>query len=143
MLKINKYSLIKNAAVLGLATLSLSLIATSSSFSDGHIYGENNPVTVKGYKGSKTDSTAYTGQIARQLQHNSLKKSVSKGNPNDPSSNTLNKMMNYFENKDKAKTMAILDPKSSSKFPVEQKIVGEISTGSNFCLLYTSDAADE
>ena len=48
-----------------------------------------------------------------------------------PSSNTLNKMMNYFENKDKAKTMAILDPKSSSKFPVKQKIVGEISTGSN------------
>ena len=40
-------------------------------------------------------------------------------------------MMNYFENKDKAKTMAILDPKSSSKFPVKQKIVGEISTGSN------------
>ena len=88
-----------------------------------------NPVTVKGYKGSKTDSTAYTGQIAKQLQHNSLKKIVSKGNPNDPSSNTLNKMMNYFENKDKAKTMAILDPKSSSKFPVKQKIVGEISTG--------------
>jgi len=131
MLKINKYNLIKNAAVLGVASLSLSLIATSSSFSDGHIYGENNPVTVKGYKGSKTDSTAYTGQIARQLQHNSLKKIVSKGNPNDPSSNTLNKMMNYFENKDKAKTMAILDPKSSSKFPVKQKIVGEISTGSN------------
>ena len=131
MLKINKYSLIKNAAVLGVATLSLYLIATSSSFSDGHIYGENNPVTVKGYKGSKTDSTAYTGQIARQLQHNSLKKIVSKGNPNDPTSNTLNKMMNYFENKDKAKTMAILDPKSSSKFPVKQKIVGEISTGSN------------
>ena len=47
MLKINKYSLIKNAAVLGVATLSLSLIATSSSFSEGHIYGENNPVTVK------------------------------------------------------------------------------------------------
>ena len=90
MLKINKYSLIKNAAVLGVATLSLSLIATSSSFSDGHIYGENNPITVKGYKGSKTDSTAYTGQIARQLQHNSLKKIVSKGNPNDPSSSTLN-----------------------------------------------------
>ena len=58
MLKINKYSLIKNAAVLGVATLSLSLIANSSSISDGHIYGENNPVTVKGYKGSKTDSTA-------------------------------------------------------------------------------------
>ena len=40
-------------------------------------------------------------------------------------------MLIYFENKDKTKSMAILDPKSSSKFPVKQKMVGEISTGSN------------
>ena len=131
MLNVQKNSLIKNAVILGAACLSFSLIATTNSFSDGHIYGENNPITVKGYKGSKTNSTAYTGQIARQLQHNSLKKIVSKGNPNDPTGSTINKMLNYFENKDKNKSMAILDPKSSSKFPVKQKIVGEISTGSN------------
>ena len=63
--------------------------------------------------------------------HNSLKKIVSKGNPSDPTGGPGKKMLKYFEEKDKSKSMAILDPKSSSKFPVKQKMVGEISTGSN------------
>ena len=95
MLYVKKISLIKNAVIIGAASLSFSLLATTNSFSDGHVYGENNPITVKGYKGSKKDSTAYTGQMARQLQHNSLKKIVSKGNPNDPTSSTMNKMLSY------------------------------------------------
>ncbi len=122
---------IKSILFVGLIAFSFSMSLIKQSYSDGHLYGVNNPVTVKGYKGSKTNSTAYTGQIARQLQHNSLKKIVSQGNPSDPTNNTLNKMLTYFENKDKSKTMAILDPKSSPKFPVKQKMVGEISTGSN------------
>lgn len=131
MYNLNYKIIIKNTLVFSVASVTLPLFMLSQSFSGGHeIYGAN-PVTVSGYKGSKTNSTAYTGQIARQLQHNSLKKIVSKGNPNDPTSRTAKKMLNYFENKDKSKSMEILDPKNSAKFPVKQKMVGEISTGAN------------
>ena len=79
---INK-DFLRRVIVVGAFSVTLPFLAISNSFGDGHIYGPN-PITLKGYKGSKTDSTAYTGQIARQLMHNSLKKIVSKGNPSDP-----------------------------------------------------------
>ena len=66
-----------------------------------------------------------------QLLHNSLKKLASTGNPNDPTKKGFKEMTKYFESKDKNKSMSILDPKSSSKFPVKQKMIGEISSGSN------------
>ena len=51
---------------------------------DGHdVYGPF-PITEKSYNGSKKNSVSYGGQIARQLQHNALKKLASKGNPGDP-----------------------------------------------------------
>ena len=51
---------------------------------DGHgVYGPF-PITEKSYNGSKKNSVSYGGQIARQLQHNALKKLASKGNSNDP-----------------------------------------------------------
>ena len=37
------------------------------------------PVTVKGYTGTKTNSVSYSGQIARHILHDSLKKLASKG----------------------------------------------------------------
>ena len=126
---INK-EFLKRVMVVGSFSLTLPFLVVSSSYGDGHIYGPN-PVTLKGYKGSKTDSTSYTGQIARQLMHNSLKKIVSKGSPKDPTGGPGKKMLRYFEEKDKSKSMAILDPKSSSKFPVKQKMIGEISSGAN------------
>ena len=119
---------LKKVMVAGAISISLPFLFISNSF--GEVYGSN-PVTVKGYKGSKTNSTAYTGQMARQLLHNSLKKISSTGNPNDFTGGAGKKMLNYFEGKDKAKSMAILDPKNSSKFPVKQRMIGEISTGSN------------
>ena len=119
---------LKKVMIAGAISISLPFLFISNSF--GEVYGSN-PVTVKGYKGSKTNSTAYTGQMARQLLHNSLKKISSTGNPNDFTGGAGKKMLNYFEGKDKAKSMAILDPKNSSKFPVKQRMIGEISTGSN------------
>ena len=71
---------LKKLMIAGSISISLPFLFISNSFGD--VYGPN-PVTLKGYSGSKTDSTAYTGQIARQLLHNSLKKIVSTGNPND------------------------------------------------------------
>ena len=131
MFKNTKKNMLKKGVIIGAFSLSVPFLTISNSFGDGHkIYGPN-PVTLKGYKGSKTDSTAYTGQIARQLLHNSLKKLASTGNPNDPTKKGFKEMTKYFESKDKSKSMAILDPKSSSKFPVKQKMIGEISSGSN------------
>ena len=58
---------------LPLATILVaSLVTFSSAQAAADVYGPF-PVTVKGYSGKKTDSTAYTGQMARHLLHNSLK----------------------------------------------------------------------
>ena len=61
-----------------------SIVAISfaqSSFAGGHdIYGPW-PITVKDYSGDKTDSTSYSGQIARHALHDSLKSLVSKSGP--------------------------------------------------------------
>ena len=63
---------------------------------DGHgVYGPF-PITEKSYNGSKKNSVSYGGQIARQLQHNALKKLASKGNPGDPTNAPEKKMLNYF-----------------------------------------------
>ena len=41
-------------------------------------------------------------------------------------------MLNYLNTKDKSKTLAILDPSpNSSKFPIKQKMIGELSGGAN------------
>ena len=89
---------------------------------DGHgVYGPF-PITEKSYNGPKKNSVSYGGQIARQLQHNALKKLASKGNPNDPTNAPEKRMLNYLNTKDKSKTLAILDPApGSSKFPIKQK----------------------
>ena len=59
----------------------ITLLVTSLSiaFAQENIYG-NFPVTEKSYSGSKKDSTSYTGQMARHILHNSLKKLAGKGN---------------------------------------------------------------
>ena len=73
---------------------------------DGHgVYGPF-PITEKSYNGSKKNSVSYGGQIARQLQHNALKKLASKGNPNDPTNAAEKKMLSYLNTKDKSKTLA-------------------------------------
>ena len=37
------------------------------------------PITLKGYTGDKTNSVSYSGQIARHVLHDSLKKLAAKG----------------------------------------------------------------
>ena len=109
------------------------MFSTLSIASAGHhenVYGPF-PITEKSYKGTKKNSASYGGQIARQLLHNSLKKLAAKGNPKDPTLASEKRMLNYFNTKDKTKTLPILDPKNSSKFPVKQKMIGELSGGAN------------
>lgn len=112
-MKINKLVL-----AIALAT-PFSAMAASQTYSDF-------PVTVKDYKGDKKTSTAYTGQIARHLLHNSLKKLAGKG---DGKANPELKaqMMSYYAGKDAGR--AILSPKSKDGFAVLQSNVDELSKG--------------
>ena len=117
-----------------LGTIACTFMVSSTGLvnADGHgVYGPF-PITEKSYNGPKKNSVSYGGQIARQLQHNALKKLASKGNPNDPTNAPEKRMLNYLNTKDKSKTLAILDPSpSSSKFPIKQKMIGELSGGAN------------
>ncbi len=93
--------------------------------SDSEVYG-NFPVTVKGYTGNKTDSTSYSGQTARIVLHNSIKKLAGKGN-GEPNEELKAKMMTYYSGKDEGRE--ILDPTSKEGFPIKQTMVDEISKG--------------
>ena len=58
-----------------LAGFVLAGLMSTSAMADGHgnhVYGPF-PVTLKGYSGDKTNSVSYSGQVGRQLLHNSLK----------------------------------------------------------------------
>ena len=107
-----------------------SSITSVNAGHHGNVYGPY-PITEKSYKGTKKNSVSYGGQMARQLLHNSLKKLASKGNPKDPTLAPEKKMLAYLNTKDKSKSLPIMDPKSSSKFPVKQKMIGELSGGAN------------
>ena len=105
-------------------------INTANAGDHENVYGPY-PITEKSYKGPKKNSVSYGGQIARQLLHNSLKKLASKGIPNDQTLAPEKKMLAYFNTKDQSKSLPILDPINSSKFPVKQKMIGELSGGAN------------
>ena len=97
-------------------------IATPASAGDA-VYGKF-PVTLKSWMGNETNSVAYTGQIARQVLHDSLKKLAGKGN-GKPNAALQAEMMLYFEGK--GKNRKILAPTSKGPFVIKQKTVGEIS----------------
>ena len=92
-----------------------------SSFAERHdLYGPW-PVTVKGYAGDKTDSTSYSGQIARHALHDSLKSLSSKGN--------IAEMIAYFDGSDKNKP--IVAPVSKDDFVFKQTLINDLSKGKN------------
>ena len=84
------------------------------------------PITLKGYSGDKTNSVAYTGQMARHALHNSLKKLAGKGN-GQPNQALKDEMMAYFAGKDADRK--IVDPTTKGDFKVKQTLVAEISKG--------------
>ena len=86
------------------------------------------PVTEKSYSGSKKDSTSYTGQMARHVLHNSLKKLAGKGN-GKPNSVLKAKMLSYYSGKDAGRE--IIDPTSKGDFKIKQTMVDQISKGKN------------
>ena len=96
---------------------------SSLSLAGGHAmtYGPA-PITLKGYSGDKTNSVAYTGQVARHVLHNSLKKAISGG--------MSRAEMQKFWAGQSGKLIA-LDPKSKDGFPVTITDINSISKGKN------------
>ena len=110
-----------------LAALIASSLVFGCVFAKPDMYG-NFPVTEKNYSGKKKDSTSYTGQVARHVLHNSLKKLAGKGNGN-PNPELKATMMSYYSSKDAGRK--IIDPTSKGEFKVKQTMVDEISKGKN------------
>jgi len=102
-----------------------SLASTSPVLADDKVYG-GFPITVKGYKGDKKTSVSYTGQIARQTLHDSLKKLAGKGKNE---AGIKEKLMLYFASSDAGR--AIVAPKTKGAFVVKQTTVDEISKKKN------------
>ena len=88
----------------------------SQAFADD-IYGPY-PVTLKVYEGEKTNSVSYSGQVGRQLLHNSLKKAISNGA-------SLEELNSYFNGSDNM--LKLLDPKSSDSFKVDVTNINDVS----------------
>ena len=110
-----------------LAALIASSLVFGCVFAKPDMYG-NFPVTEKSYSGKKKDSTSYTGQVARHVLHNCLKKLAGKGNGN-PNPELKATMMSYYSSKDAGRK--IIDPTSKGEFKVKQTMVDEISKGKN------------
>ena len=92
-------------------------VAVTSPAMAGDVYGPY-PITLKGYNGDKTNSVSYSGQIGRQLLHNSLKKAIGSGA-------SLDVTMSYFNGADGE--LVLLDPKSSDSFKVDITDINTVS----------------
>lgn len=102
------------------------LTLASPAFSDT-TYGPF-PITVKGYTGTKTNSVSYTGQMARHVLHDSLKKLAGTGT-GEANPALEDEMMAYFSGSKKNK--AIIAPVSKDGFKLKQTLVNSISSGKN------------
>ena len=108
----------KTTILASIASLSLGLTGLAKANDD--VYGPF-PVTLKGYSGDCTNTVSYSGQIARHVQHDSLKDRSTKG--------SYSEMKAYYEGSDKNKQ--IWAPASKDGFPIKQSLLNEISSGKN------------
>lgn len=106
--------------------VSVVALATSAAVSAKDVYADF-PITVKGYEGDATTSVSYTGQIARHVLHNSLKKLAGSGN-GEANPELLAQMLAYYEG---TEGLAIIDPVTKGDFIIKQNLVDDISAGKN------------
>jgi len=109
---------LKTKILASVASISLGLTGLASANDD--VYGPF-PVTLKGYSGDCTNTVSYSGQIARHVQHDSLKDRSTKGD--------YAEMNAYYSGSDKNKQ--IWAPASKDGFPIKQTLLNEISSGKN------------
>ena len=109
-----------------IASFSPLMIGSVASGESSNNYGPF-PVTVKGYDGSATNSVSYSGQIARHVLHDSLKKLASTGDGGSNAAAVEAEMMAYFAGSDKNKM--IVSPASKDDYQIKQTLMNSISKG--------------
>ena len=87
------------------------------------------PVTLQGYTGDKTNTVSYSGQIARHVLHDSLKKLAGKGDGGANAAELEAQMLAYFNGSDE--DLPIIAPTSKDGFAIKQTTVNAISKGKN------------
>ena len=97
-------------------TILTTLIIANAAFA-ADVYGPY-PITLKGYDGEATNSVSYSGQVGRQLLHNSLKKAISSGAQ-------MNVTTAFFNGSDS--DLALLDPVFSADFKVDVTNINDVS----------------
>ena len=102
--------------------LPIAVAFSASAVASGQATYGPAPITLQGYNGDKTNSVAYTGQVARHVLHNSLKKAISTGQSRAV-------MEKYWAGQDGV--LNALDPVSKDGFPVAPKDINSISKGKN------------
>ena len=105
----------------------MTIMSAEAVMADDSVYA-NFPVTLKDYSGSKTNSVSYTGQIARHVLHDSLKKLAGSGNGSSDAGLKA-QLMGYYRGAISGD--AILAPKSKGNFIISQTRIEEISKGKN------------
>lgn len=116
----------RNALKIGAAAMTATLL---SSVAFAESYGPY-PITEKSYTGDKTNSVAYTGQVARNIMIDSLKSLAGKADGVANAEELKATMMLYFARADK-EDLPIVSHKGKDGFPISQTMVNEISSGSN------------
>ena len=110
------------------ATTAIVVIALSGTMALSDGYGPF-PVTLKGYSGDKTNTVSYSGQIARHVLEQSLKKLAGKGDGGGNAAALEAQMLSYFNGSDE--DLPIIAPKSKDGFKIKQTSLHQISKGKN------------
>lgn len=116
----------KNTLRIGTTAMAIALLS-SAAFAES--YGPY-PITEKSYSGDKTNSVAYTGQVARNVMIDSLKSLAGKADGGANAQELKANMMLYFARGNK-EDLPIVSHKGKDEFPIKQTMINEISSGSN------------
>ena len=109
-------------------TTAIIAVALSGTMALSDGYGPF-PVTLNGYSGDKTNTVSYSGQIARHVLEQSLKKLAGKGNGGGNAADLEAQMLSYFNGSDD--DLPIIAPKSKDGFKIKQTSLHQISKGKN------------
>ena len=109
-------------------TTAIVAVALSGTMALSDGYGPF-PVTLKGYSGDKTNTVSYSGQIARHVLEQSIKKLAGKGNGGGNAADLEAQMLSYFNGSDE--DLPIIAPKSKDGFKIKQTSLHQISKGKN------------
>lgn len=111
---------------LGTSVLAIALLSSAAT---AETYGPF-PITEKSYTGDKTNSVAYTGQVARNIMIDSLKSLAGQANGGGNAEELKAQMMLFFARAEQ-EDLPIVSHGSKDGFPIKQAMINEISSSSN------------